>query len=88
MLTALAASDHLAYNALCFVSIFSLLVGPPLLGAPKFFFSPGPEPALGGPGSERPAWVKFVSHSGSKRDGNVMSVTVIYELLVVTTSIH
>jgi hypothetical protein len=52
VLTALAASGHLAYDALCFVSFLFPLAGPPLQGDPEKIFSPGTEPALGGPGGK------------------------------------
>jgi hypothetical protein len=47
VLTALAASGHLAYDAAVLFLYFPL-VGPPLLGDPTEFFSLGSQPALGG----------------------------------------
>jgi hypothetical protein len=48
VLTALAASGHLAYDAVSFVSLLSPCRSA-LAGGPEEIISPGPEPALGGP---------------------------------------
>ena len=48
VMTAHAASDHLAYDALCVISLFVHVPVRPCRGATNIFLS-RPEPALGGP---------------------------------------
>jgi len=52
MLTALAASGHLAHDAVCFISLLSPCLST-LAGAADFFFLTGPEQALGDPEDEK-----------------------------------
>jgi hypothetical protein len=58
----LAASGHLASDALCFVSLLFSLAGPPLLakGTAGKVISPRPEPALGVPDPRPAGYAGFV----------------------------
>ena len=69
VLMALAASGHLAYDALCFVSLLFVLADPPLLGKGRAgeVISPRPEPALSVPDPRPAGYAGFVVDATSLR---------------------